>query len=34
MHWPMLQYRARYRDKLPPRLLKGIEDGARISQET
>jgi Asp-tRNA(Asn)/Glu-tRNA(Gln) amidotransferase A subunit family amidase len=34
MHWPMLQYRERYRDKLPPRLLKGIEDGADISQET
>lgn len=34
MHWPMLQYRERYRDKLPPRLLKGIEDGMHISQET
>jgi Asp-tRNA(Asn)/Glu-tRNA(Gln) amidotransferase A subunit family amidase len=34
MHWPMLQYRERYGDKLPPRLLKGIEDGADISQET
>ena len=34
MHWPMLQYRERYRDKLPPRLLKGIEDGAHITQET
>jgi Asp-tRNA(Asn)/Glu-tRNA(Gln) amidotransferase A subunit family amidase len=34
MHWPMLQYRERYRDKLPPRLLKGIEDGASITQET
>jgi Asp-tRNA(Asn)/Glu-tRNA(Gln) amidotransferase A subunit family amidase len=34
MHWPMLQYRERYRDKLPPRLLKGIEDGALITQET
>jgi Asp-tRNA(Asn)/Glu-tRNA(Gln) amidotransferase A subunit family amidase len=33
MHWPMLQYRERYRDKLPPRLLKGIEDGASITQE-
>ena len=34
MHWPMLQYRERYRDKMPPRLLKGIEDGAHITQET
>ncbi len=34
MHWPMLQYRERYSDKLPPRLLKGIEDGAHISQST
>ncbi len=34
MHWPMLQYRERYWDKLPPRLLKGIEDGADITQET
>jgi Asp-tRNA(Asn)/Glu-tRNA(Gln) amidotransferase A subunit family amidase len=34
MHWPMLQYRERFGDKLPPRLLKGIEDGADITQET
>jgi Asp-tRNA(Asn)/Glu-tRNA(Gln) amidotransferase A subunit family amidase len=34
MHWPMLQYRERFRDKLPPRLLKGIEDGMDIDQET
>jgi Asp-tRNA(Asn)/Glu-tRNA(Gln) amidotransferase A subunit family amidase len=34
MHWPMLQYRERYADKMPPRLLKGIEDGAHISHET
>jgi Asp-tRNA(Asn)/Glu-tRNA(Gln) amidotransferase A subunit family amidase len=34
MHWPMLQYRERHRDKLPPRLLKGIDDGAPITQET
>ena len=34
MHWPMLQYRERYSDKMPPRLLKGIEDGAHITQET
>ena len=34
MHWPMLQYRERHADKLPPRLLKGIEDGAHITQET
>ncbi len=31
MRWPMLQYRERYRDKMPPRLLKGIEDGAHIT---
>jgi Asp-tRNA(Asn)/Glu-tRNA(Gln) amidotransferase A subunit family amidase len=34
MHWPMLQYRERFADKLPPRLLKGIEDGAGITRET
>jgi Asp-tRNA(Asn)/Glu-tRNA(Gln) amidotransferase A subunit family amidase len=34
MHWPMLQYRERHSDKMPPRLLKGIEDGAHITQET
>lgn len=34
MHWPMLQYRERFGDKLPPRLLKGIEDGMNITQET
>jgi Asp-tRNA(Asn)/Glu-tRNA(Gln) amidotransferase A subunit family amidase len=34
MHWPMLQYRERYRDKMPPRLLKGIEDGAQITLAT
>jgi Asp-tRNA(Asn)/Glu-tRNA(Gln) amidotransferase A subunit family amidase len=34
MHWPMLQYRERYGDKMPPRLLKGIEDGAGITLET
>ncbi len=34
MHWPMLQYRERYGEKMPPRLLKGIEDGAHITQET
>ena len=33
MRWPMLQYRERHRDKMPPRLLKGIEDGAHITQE-
>jgi len=33
MHWPMLQYRERFHDKLPPRLLKGIEDGIGITQE-
>jgi Asp-tRNA(Asn)/Glu-tRNA(Gln) amidotransferase A subunit family amidase len=34
MRWPMLQYRDRYREKMPPRLLKGIEGGAHITQET
>src|SRR4029079_545455 len=34
MRWPMLQYRERHRDKLPPRLLKGIEDGASITEDT
>jgi Asp-tRNA(Asn)/Glu-tRNA(Gln) amidotransferase A subunit family amidase len=34
MRWPMLQYRERYSDKMPPRLLKGIEDGAHITQDT
>jgi Asp-tRNA(Asn)/Glu-tRNA(Gln) amidotransferase A subunit family amidase len=34
MHWPMLQYRERHADKMPPRLLKGIEDGAHLTQET
>jgi Asp-tRNA(Asn)/Glu-tRNA(Gln) amidotransferase A subunit family amidase len=33
MHWPMLQYRERFRDKMPPRLLKGIDDGADITQD-
>jgi Asp-tRNA(Asn)/Glu-tRNA(Gln) amidotransferase A subunit family amidase len=31
MHWPMLQYRERYGDKLPPRLLKASRTG-RISR--
>lgn len=34
MRWPMLQYRERHRDKLPPRLLKGIEDGLHIGHDT
>jgi Asp-tRNA(Asn)/Glu-tRNA(Gln) amidotransferase A subunit family amidase len=34
MRWPMLQYRERHRDKLPPRLLKGIEDGVHIGHDT
>lgn len=34
MHWPMLQYRERYADQLPPRLLKGIADGAPMTRET
>lgn len=33
MRWPMLQYRERYRDKMPPRLLRGIEDGAQMTQD-
>ncbi len=34
MRWPMLQYRERHRDKLPPRLLEGIEDGVHIGHDT
>ena len=34
MRWPMLQYRERFADKMPPRLLKGIEEGAHSSHET
>jgi Asp-tRNA(Asn)/Glu-tRNA(Gln) amidotransferase A subunit family amidase len=34
MHWPMLQYRERFADKMPPRLLKGIEDGAHMTLDT
>lgn len=34
MRWPMLQYRERFADKLPARLLKGIEDGAQANHET
>jgi Asp-tRNA(Asn)/Glu-tRNA(Gln) amidotransferase A subunit family amidase len=34
MHWPMLQYRERHADKMPQRLLKGIEGGAHLTQET
>jgi Asp-tRNA(Asn)/Glu-tRNA(Gln) amidotransferase A subunit family amidase len=34
MHWPMLQYRERHSAKMPPRLLKGIGDGADITLET
>jgi len=34
MHWPMLQYRERYADQLPPRLLKGIADGAPMTRQT
>ena len=33
MRWPMLQYRERFADKMPPRLLQGIADGAHITQE-
>jgi Asp-tRNA(Asn)/Glu-tRNA(Gln) amidotransferase A subunit family amidase len=34
MHWPLLQYRDRHHDKIPPRLLRGIEEGAHLTQET
>ncbi len=34
MRWPMLQYRERFADKMPPRLLKGIEEGANMTLET
>jgi len=30
----MLQYRERYADQLPPRLLKGIADGAPMTRQT
>jgi Asp-tRNA(Asn)/Glu-tRNA(Gln) amidotransferase A subunit family amidase len=33
MRWPMLQYRDRHSDKLPPRLLKGLQEGAGITQQ-
>jgi len=32
MRWPMLQYLERFPDKLPPRLKRGIEDGAGLTE--
>jgi Asp-tRNA(Asn)/Glu-tRNA(Gln) amidotransferase A subunit family amidase len=32
MRWPMLQYLALYPDKLPPRLKRGIADGAGLTE--
>jgi Asp-tRNA(Asn)/Glu-tRNA(Gln) amidotransferase A subunit family amidase len=32
MRWPMLQYLERFPDKLPPRLKRGIEEGAGLTQ--
>src|SRR4051812_28079822 len=34
MHSPVLQYRERHPGKLPPRLLKGLQDGGHITQDT
>jgi Asp-tRNA(Asn)/Glu-tRNA(Gln) amidotransferase A subunit family amidase len=34
MRWPMLQYRDYYPDRMPPRLLRGLEEGAHMTQET
>lgn len=34
MRWPMLQYLARYPDEVPPRLKRGLEEGAGLTQET
>ena len=32
MRWPMLQYLAHFPDRLPPRLKRGIEEGAGLTQ--
>jgi Asp-tRNA(Asn)/Glu-tRNA(Gln) amidotransferase A subunit family amidase len=32
MRWPMLQYLAHFPDKLPPRLKRGIEEGAGLTE--
>ena len=34
MRWPMLQYLALYPDDVPPRLKRGLEEGAGLTQET
>ena len=34
MRWPMLQYLALYPDQVPPRLKRGLEEGAGLTQET
>ena len=34
MRWPMLQYLARYPDDVPPRLRRGLQEGAGLTQET
>ena len=34
MRWPMLQYLARYPDDVPPRLKRGLQEGAGLTQET
>ncbi len=34
MRWPMLQYVALYPDDVPPRLKRGLEEGAGLTQET
>ena len=33
MRWPMLQYLALYPDDVPPRLKRGLEEGAGLTQE-
>ena len=34
MRWPMLQYLALYPDDVPPRLKRGLEEGAGLTQKT
>ncbi len=33
MRWPMLQYRDHDRSKIPPRLLRGLDEGEGLTQE-
>ncbi len=34
MRWPMMQLLARYPDRIPPRLKRGLEEGEGMTQET